>query len=62
MQVKVREAALKFRGWSIYKLAQQIDMPHQSVYAWAWGKTRPTYQNLAKICEVLGCSPNDLLQ
>lgn len=62
MRIQVKEAARKFKQWSVYRLAQAIDMPQQTVYSWVWGKTKPTYQNLEKICKALECTPNDLLK
>ena len=62
MKAYIKEAARDFKNWSVYRLALEIDMPQQTVYAWVWGKTRPTYENLEKICKALGCTPNDLLR
>lgn len=59
--VKVKEAAFKFKKWSVYRLAQKLDLPTQTVYSWSWGKTKPSYENLMRICNALGCTPNDLL-
>lgn len=56
----LREAAKKFRGWSIYKLAQQLDLPHQTVYSWVWNKTQPSCENALKICRLLNCRYEDI--
>ena len=62
MKAYIKEAERKFRNWSVSRLALEIDMPQQTVYAWAWGKTCPTYENLGKICKALGCTPNGILR
>ena len=61
MKLNIAGAAKKFKKWSIYKLANELDLPQQTVYSWAWGKTHPTYANLKKICDALGCRAEDLL-
>lgn len=60
--LQLKEAAKKFKNWGIYRLAIELDMNQQCVYAWAWGKTSPSIANLLKICKVLECTPNDLLK
>lgn len=56
----LREVAMSSKGWTIYKLAQELNLPHQTVYSWAWNKTQPTYKNLLKICSTLDCSMEDI--
>lgn len=62
MQAHIKEAARKFKNWSVYRLAIEIDMSQQTVYSWAWGKTQPSYKSLEKICKALECTPNDILK
>lgn len=61
MKLKIKDAAREFKNWSLYKLAQMLDVPSQTVYAWSWGKAFPSYKSLEKICNLLECTPNDLL-
>jgi len=62
MKLRLKQAAREFKDWSVYMLAQKLDMPCQTVYSWSWGKAFPSYKNLERICDVLGCTPNDLLE
>lgn len=56
----LREVAMRSKGWTIYKLAQELELPQQTVYSWAWNKTQPNYKNLLKICNLLDCSMEDV--
>ncbi len=58
----IKEVAMKTKGWSIYKLAQELDLPQQTVYSWAWNKTQPNYKNLLRICHLLECSMEDIFE
>ncbi len=62
MKVKIKETALKNKGYSLYKLAKILNVPQQTVYSWAKGRTQPSYVNLDKICEVLNCQISDILE
>lgn len=62
MKVKIKEAAKEKKGYSLYKLAKVLNLPEQTVYSWAKGKTMPSYINLDKICGVLECEISDLLE
>ena len=61
MEVKIKECAKEFKGWSLYKLAQEMGLPQQTIYSWASGRTQPSYENWDKICAILSCTMNDLL-
>ena len=61
MEVKIKECSREFKGWSLYKLAQMMEIPQQTVYSWASGRTQPSYENWDRICAVLGCGMGDLL-
>ena len=39
-----------------------MDIPQQTIYSWAKGRTQPTYLNLDKLCNVLECSVGDILE
>lgn len=56
----LKEATKEFRGWSVYKLAQKLDLPHQTVYSWVWNKTQPSGEHMLKICRLLNCKYEDI--
>ena len=62
MKIKIREIAKKNKGYSLYKLAKELQLPQQTVYSWANGRTQPSYANLDRLCDVLECGIEDLLE
>lgn len=62
MKIKIKEAARKFQGWSLYRLAKELDLPQQTVYSWANGRTQPAYDNMDRLCHILGCEVGDLIE
>lgn len=56
----LKKAAKDFKGWSIYKLAKKLDLPHQTVYSWVWNKTQPSGENALRICQLLNCKYEDI--
>jgi DNA-binding Xre family transcriptional regulator len=60
MQLDISHAAKRFKQWSLYRLAIELDVPNQTIYSWNSGKIIPSLKNLTKICEALNCTPNDL--
>ena len=62
MKIKIKETVKIKRGWSLYKLAQVLNLPQQTVYSWASGRTQPSYENMDRLCETIGCSVADLFE
>ena len=62
MKIKIKETAKKLKGYSLYRLAIVLNMPQQTIYSWANGRTQPSYENMDRLCEVLECSIGDLLE
>jgi len=62
MKIKIKEAVKKMKGWSLYKLAKVLNLPQQTVYSWASGRTQPSYENMDRLCEALDCTISDLLE
>ncbi len=62
MKVKIKETAKEKKNFSLYKLAQEMNLPQQTIYSWAKGRTQPSYVNLDKICAVLNCKIEDILE
>lgn len=60
MKIKIKETAKEKKGWSLYKLAKELQLPQQTVYSWANGRTQPSYENMDRLCEVLDCSIGEL--
>jgi transcriptional regulator with XRE-family HTH domain len=62
MKIKIRETARAKKGWSLYKLANELQLPQQTVYGWQSGRTQPRLENIDRLCSVLGCSVGDLFE
>lgn len=60
MKVLIRETARNKKDWSLYKLAQMMDLPQQTVYSWATGRTQPSWESMDILCTILGCGLSDL--
>lgn len=59
-KLDIKNAALKFKGWSLYKLARSMGLPNQSIYDWQNGKVNPKLDSMIHISEVLECKIGDL--
>jgi len=62
MKVKIKEIAKQKKNYSLYRLAQVMGLPQQTIYSWAKGRTQPSYLNLDKLCNILDCKIGDLLE
>ena len=62
MKIKIRETAKEKKGYSLYKLAKELNLPQQTVYSWANGRTQPSYENMGRLCVALDGSIADLLE
>ena len=62
MNLNIEKAAKNFKKWSLYRLAIELGLPNQAVYSWNSGKKVPRLDTNDKICKVLGCTFNDLLE
>lgn len=62
MKIKIKETAKKLKGYSLYRLAIVLNMPQQTIYSWANGRTQPSYENMDRLCEALECTIADLLE
>jgi len=60
MQLDIEKAAKRFKEWSLYRLALELNVPNQAIYSWNSGKIIPSLKTIAKICAILNCTPNDL--
>ena len=62
MKIKIKECAKEKKNWSLYKLAQELELPQQTIYSWASGRTQPSYENMDKLCNTIGCQIGDLFE
>jgi transcriptional regulator with XRE-family HTH domain len=62
MRIRIADAALKFKGWSMKELAKHLHVEHQTVMYWNQGRTYPKIPTLMDICKLLECSLDDLIE
>ena len=62
MKILIKETAWRIMNWSLYRLAKELDIPQQTVYSWANGRTQPFYKNMDRLCKALGCGIGDLFE
>lgn len=62
LKIRIKEVARKKKGWSLYRLAKELGLPQQTVYSWANGRTQPSYENMDRLCESIGCSIGELFE
>ncbi len=62
MKIKIKETIREKRGWSLYRLARELDLPQQTVYSWANGRTQPSYENMDRLCGVIQCTLGELFE
>lgn len=62
MKIKIKETAKSKKNYSLYRLARVMEIPEQTIYSWAKGKSQPSYENLDKLCDTLECKIEDLLE
>ena len=51
----------KNNGISQEQLAEFVDVSRQSISKWETGETYPTLENIFKLCNILSCKMNDLI-
>ncbi|MDD3012177.1 MAG: helix-turn-helix transcriptional regulator [Candidatus Gastranaerophilales bacterium] len=62
LKIRIKEVARQKRGWSLYRLAKELGLPQQTVYSWANGRTQPSYDNMDRLCESIGCAVGELFE
>jgi len=62
MKIKIRETTKSKKDWSLFQLANELEMPQQTIYSWANGRTQPNYKNMDKLCQILECKMDDLFE
>jgi len=61
MRLQVAEVARRNRGWNMRKLADRLQIEHQTVMYWNQGRAHPRLPMLIKLCRLLGCTVEELI-
>jgi len=62
LKIRIKEIARGKKGWSLYRLAKELGLPQQTVYSWANGRTQPSYDNMDRLCGIIGCKIGELFE
>jgi len=61
LRLRVAELALAHRGWTMRVLSEHLDVDHQTVMYWNQGRALPRLPMMLKICDLLGCKLDELV-
>ncbi len=61
MYLKIAEVARRNKGWNMRKLADKMDIEHQTVMYWNQGRAYPRLPTLIKLCRLLECTFEELV-
>lgn len=61
MLLRIAEVARRKKGWTLKRLADELEQEYQTVLYWNQGRSYPRVPTLLKLCAVLDCTLNDLI-
>lgn len=62
LRLKVSELSKLNRGWSMRELSERLMVDHQTVMYWNQGRAFPRLPMMLKVCQVLGCKLDELIE
>lgn len=61
MRLLIAEVAYRKKGWNMRKVADRLELDHQTVMYWNQGRAYPRFVTLVRLCRLLGCTLEELL-
>lgn len=61
MRLRIAEVARVNKGWNMRRLAEQMEVDHQTILYWNQGRTQPRLRSLMLLCRILGCMVEELV-
>lgn len=61
MRLRIAELARQQKGWNMRKVAERMDVEHQTILYWNQGRSFPRLPILMRLCRLLECSVEDLV-
>lgn len=61
IRLNLKHLAETKKGWTLYKLAAEMNTHRQVIYRWERGFHLPGAKTLEALCDVLGCNISELL-
>lgn len=62
LRLRIAEISSEKRGWTMKQLADRLMVDHQTVLYWNQGRSFPRLPMMVKLCHVLGCNLDELVQ
>jgi len=62
VRLKIAELARKNKNWTMKRLADELEIEHQNVMYWNHGRAYPRLPDLVKVCRLLDCTFEELLE
>lgn len=62
LRLRIAEVSLQKRGWTMKQLAERLKVDHQTVLYWNQGRSFPRLPMMVKLCQILGCKLDELVQ
>ena len=56
----LKQLARDRHDWSLYRLADELHIPQQTVYSWAHARTQPSFESMDRLCAILECTMGEL--
>ena len=60
--LRLAEIARTKRGWTLRRLADELEMDYQNVVNWNTGRSIPHLSTIITIARILRCSVDDLIR
>lgn len=61
-RLRLKEAAFRYKGWSLRALADHLLVAHQTVLYWNQGRVFPRLSRAVEITALLGCTLDELIE
>jgi transcriptional regulator with XRE-family HTH domain len=61
MPLNIAKVAKK-KGWTLKRVADELDQEYQTVLYWNQGRSYPRVPTLFKLCQILDCTLDDLME
>ena len=62
MRLRIAEMAKGKKNWNMRDLADRLQIEHQTVLYWNQGRAYPRFPILVRLCRLLGCSVEELIE
>lgn len=61
LRLKIVELTTQKQNWTMKQLAEKLNVDHQTVMYWNQGRCYPRLPMLLKLCQILECTLQELI-